>query len=320
MLLLKNISFSYTANYTVIDAIDLVIEKGKHVALLGESGCGKSTLLKLIYGLHDLDQGEIFWKDNQVLGPAYNLVPGMDNMRYLAQDFDLMPHTSVAENIGKYLSNFNLEKKKAKIAELLELIEMTAFADVKVKLLSGGQQQRVAIARALAVAPEVLLLDEPFSHIDYARRSVLRRKIFAYLKENNITCIVATHDSMDVLSFADETIVLKEGRVVDYGDTQDLYEYPSDKYVATLFGEVNELYISDFTPDTLEDEVLLIYPHQLMISKQKGVLEVEVQQAYFNGDGYLVCANFKNNRTLYFNHPVDVQEGTKVKLALKKYQ
>jgi len=125
MLLLKNISFGYTANYTVIDALDLVLEKGKHVALLGESGCGKSTLLKLIYGLYDLDQGEIFWKDNQVLGPAYNLVPGMENMRYLAQDFDLMPHTTVAENIGKYLSNFNLEKKKAKTAELLELIEMT---------------------------------------------------------------------------------------------------------------------------------------------------------------------------------------------------
>ena len=320
MLLLKNISFSYTANNTVIDAIDLVIEKGKNIALLGESGCGKSTLLKLIYGLHDLDQGEIFWKDNQVLGPAYNLVPGMDNMRYLAQDFDLMPHTSVAENIGKYLSNFNLEKKKAKIAELLDLIDMTAFADVKVKLLSGGQQQRVAIARALAVAPEVLLLDEPFSHIDYARRSVLRRKIFAYLKEQNITCIVATHDSMDVLSFADETIVLKEGRVVDYGDTQDLYEFPSDKYVATLFGEVNELYISDFNPDTKEDEVLLIYPHKLMISKQKGVLEVEVLQSYFCGDGYLVWARFKNNRELYFHHPVEVQQGTKVKLALKKYQ
>lgn len=320
MLLLKNISFSYTANYTVIDAIDLVIEKGKHVALLGESGCGKSTLLKLIYGLYDLNQGEIFWDDEQVLGPAYNLVPGMENMHYLAQDFDLMPHTTVAENIGKFLSNFNLEKKKAKITELLELIEMTDFADVKVKALSGGQQQRVAIARVLAVDPEVLLLDEPFSHIDYSRRSILRRKIFSYLKEKNITCLVATHDSMDVLSFADETIVLKEGKVVDYGDTQDLYEYPSDKYVAALFGEVNELYISDFTPETLEDEVLLIYPHQLMISKQKGVLEVEIKHVYFNGDGYLICASFKNNRELYFNHPVAVQTGTKVKLALKKYQ
>lgn len=244
----------------------------------------------------------------------------MENMRYLAQDFDLMPHTTVAENIGKYLSNFDLEKKQAKIAELLDLIEMTAFADVKVKLLSGGQQQRVAIARVLAVDPEVLLLDEPFSHIDYARRSVLRRRIFTYLKEHKITCIVATHDSMDVLSFADETIVLKEGRVVDYGDTQDLYEYPSDKYVATLFGEVNELYISDFTPNTKEDEVLLIYPHQLMISKQKGVLDVEVRQSYFCGDGYLICARFKNNREVYFNHPVEVQKGTQVKLALKKYQ
>lgn len=319
MLVLKNISFGYTENNTVINSVELSLEKGKHIALLGESGCGKSTLLKLIYGLYDLNEGEIFWNDKQILGPAFNLVPGMDYMKYLAQDFDLMPHISVAENIGKYLSNFNLDKKNKRIAALLELIDMTNFADVHVKFLSGGQQQRVAIAKVLASEPEVLLLDEPFSHIDYPRRSELRRKVFNYLKENNITCIVATHDSMDVLSFADETIVLKDGEVVDFGNTKELYEYPSDKYVATLFGEVNELYISDFDSATTDDEVLLVYPHQLMISKAKGVLEVEVKKSYFNGDGYLVYGKFKNNRDVYFNHPVEVERGSMVKLALKKY-
>lgn len=320
MLALKNISFSYTENTPVINSISLNLQQGQHIALLGESGCGKSTLLKLIYGLYDLNEGEIFWKDQQVLGPAYHLVPGMEYMKYLAQDFDLMPHISVAENIGKYLSNFNLDKKKARIAELLELIEMTEFADTYVKFLSGGQQQRVALAKVLAAEPEILLLDEPFSHIDYSRRSVLRRKVFNYLKQNNITCIVATHDSMDVLSFADETVVLKNGEIIDYGETKELYEFPNDKYVATLFGEVNELYISDFNPTTEEDEILLVYPHQLMISKTKGILEVEVQHAYFNGDGYLVYAKFLNNREIYFNHPIDVEKGSFVKLALKKHQ
>ncbi|MCC9043105.1 ABC transporter ATP-binding protein [Myroides sp. M-43] len=320
MLLLKNISFSYLEEKIVINNLSLEIEKGKHVALLGESGCGKSTLLKLIYGLQDLNQGEIYWNAKQVLGPAFHLVPGIDEMRYLAQDFDLMPFTSVKENIGKYLSNFFMEEKEHRIAELLALVDLTEYADVKVKHLSGGQQQRVAIARVLALEPEILLLDEPFSHIDYSRRSLLRRNLFAYLKEKGITCIVATHDSIDALSFADETIVLKGGELVDMGETKDVYEFPLNKYVASLFGEVNELYISDFTTSFEEDELLLIYPHQLMLSKQKGQIEVEVLDSYFKGDGYMVKTFFNEDRVVFFDHPFDIAKGSIIKLALKKFQ
>ena len=320
MLLLKNISFSYLEEKTVINNLSLVVEKGQHVALLGESGCGKSTLLKLIYGLQDLDQGEIHWNNKQVLGPAYHLVPGIDEMRYLAQDFDLMPFTSVKENIGKYLSNFYMEEKEHRIKELLTLVDLDDYADVKVKHLSGGQQQRVAIARVLALEPEILLLDEPFSHIDYSRRSLLRRNLFAYLKEKGITCIVATHDSIDALSFADETIVLKDGELVDMGETKDVYEFPLNKYVASLFGEVNELYISDFTTSFEEDELLLIYPHQLMLSKQKGQIEVEVLESYFKGDGYMIKTFFNEDRVVFFDHPFNIEKGTKIKLALNKFQ
>ncbi|MGL5276103.1 ABC-type Fe3+/spermidine/putrescine transport systems, ATPase components [Myroides marinus] len=320
MLLLKNISFSYLEGKTVIKNLNLAIEKGQHVALLGESGCGKSTLLKLIYGLKDLDGGEIYWNDKQVLGPAYHLVPGMDEMRYLAQDFDLMPFTSVKENIGKYLSNFYLKEKEHRINELLALVDLVDYADVKVKNLSGGQQQRVAIARVLALEPEILLLDEPFSHIDYSRRSLLRRNLFAYLKEKGITCVVATHDSIDALSFADETIVLKDGELIDMGETKDVYDFPMNRYVASLFGEVNELFISDFTSTFDEDELLLIYPHQLMLSKQKGQIEVEVLDSYFKGDGYMIKTFFNEDRVVFFDHPFDIEKGSKIKLALKKFQ
>lgn len=320
MLLLKNISFSYLEEKTVINNLSLVVEKGQHVALLGESGCGKSTLLKLIYGLQDLDQGEIHWNNKQVLGPAYHLVPGIDEMRYLAQDFDLMPFTSVKENIGKYLSNFYLKEKEHRINELLALVDLVEYADVKVKNLSGGQQQRVAIARVLALEPEILLLDEPFSHIDYSRRSLLRRNLFAYLKEKGITCVVATHDSIDALSFADETIVLKDGELIDMGETKDVYDFPMNRYVASLFGEVNELFISDFTSTFDEDELLLIYPHQLMLSKQKGQIEVEVLDSYFKGDGYMIKTFFNEDRVVFFDHPFDIEKGSKIKLALKKFQ
>src|SRR4051812_8943492 len=182
MLELRNISFSY-ADQTVIKNITFNLHKGQHLAVIGESGCGKSTLLQLIYGLYDLDQGEIIYNGKPVLGPKFNLIPGMDFMKYLAQDFDLMPFISVEENIGKYLSNISKDKKKARVNELLGLVEMTEFAKTKAKHLSGGQQQRVALARVLALEPEVLLLDEPFSQIDVFRRNNLRRNMFQYLKE-----------------------------------------------------------------------------------------------------------------------------------------
>ncbi len=208
MLTVENVSYAYDKGL-VLENINLKIPKGEHVALIGESGCGKSTLLKIIYGLLDLKQGSVFWNDEAVLGPAYNLVPGAPFMKYLSQDFDLMPFITVAENISQYLSVFYPEELKERTTALLEMIELTDFANKKVKTLSGGQQQRVALARVLAQKPEVLLLDEPFGHIDNFLKNSLRRNIFKYAKENEITCIVATHDHNDVLPFMDRMIVLR---------------------------------------------------------------------------------------------------------------
>ena len=121
MLTVRDISFSYNDTPN-LNSISFSLTKGKNLALIGESGCGKSTLLKLIYGLYDLDEGQIFWNDIEVLGPKFHLIPGMPFMKYLAQDFDLMPFITVAENVGKYLSNFYPEEKKARIVELLEIV------------------------------------------------------------------------------------------------------------------------------------------------------------------------------------------------------
>src|SRR5574343_2096655 len=226
MLKVQSVRFSYL-NTVVINSLTFSLSKGKSMAIIGESGCGKSTLLKLIYGLYDVDEGQIFWDDIAVQGPKFHLIPGMPFMKYLAQDFDLMPFITVAANVGKYLSNFFPEEKQTRIAELLDIVEMTEYANVNAKLLSGGPMQRVALARALASEPEALLLDEPFSHIDNFRKNSLRRRLFGYLKEKNITCIVATHDSTDVLAFADDVLVMQNGQIIASDSPENLYRNPT---------------------------------------------------------------------------------------------
>lgn len=306
MLQVKNISFSYQDKPT-INAISLELEKGRNLAVIGESGCGKSTLLKLIYGLYDLDEGQLFWDEKEILGPKYNLIPGMEFMKYLAQDFDLMPFITVAENVGKYLSNIYQDKKKERIVELLEIVEMTDYANIKAKNLSGGQMQRVALARVLALEPEVLLLDEPFSHIDNFRKNGLRRKLFGYLKEKQITTIFATHDSSDVLSFADEVLVLKDGKIIEKGNPKTIYENPKIKYIASLFGDVNEIEIYGKTD--------FIYPNQLQIA-EKSDLKVEVVNSYFLGSHYLIEASH-NHSKIFFENEKELSIGSQIYLNKK---
>ena len=306
MLQVKNVTFSYSDSIT-LNNIDFSLEKGMNLAVIGESGCGKSTLLKLIYGLYDLDKGSIFWNNVEVLGPKFNLIPGMDFMKYLAQDFDLMPFITVAENIGKYLSNSCPEQKNTRISELLEIVEMTDYANIKAKNLSGGQMQRVALSRVLALEPEVLLLDEPFSHIDNFRKNSLRRKLFSYLKEKKITTIFATHDSSDVLSFADEVLVLKDGQLIETGNPKTIYEDPKNKYIASLFGDVNEI--------ELDGKIELIYPDQLNIV-EKSDLKVEVVKSYFLGSHYLIEAIY-NDRKIFFESENELYVGSKTYLKRK---
>ncbi|MEN9322331.1 MAG: Vitamin import ATP-binding protein BtuD [Bacteroidota bacterium] len=312
MLHVDQLFFSYQQKPT-LQQLTFSLEKGKNLAVIGESGCGKSTLLKLIYGLHDLDAGQISWQNQAVLGPKFHLIPGMPYMKFLAQDFDLMPYTTVAENVGAFLSNVYKTQKNNRISELLETVEMLEFAHEKVKNLSGGQMQRVAIAKVLALEPELLLLDEPFSHIDNFRKNSLRRKLFAYLKEQGISCVFATHDVQDILGFADEVLVLKDGQKVAHGSPIALVNNPPDFYTASLFGEVNALPANLFN-DTDSASTRLLYAHQLAVVK-KGKIKAEVVASYFQGTQYLVESHCQN-QAVFFEHPTALVKGILVELDI----
>lgn len=313
MLEIKNVSYAYTAKKTILKNINFTVKKGEYIALLGESGCGKSTLLELIYGLMDIEEGEIIFENKKLLGPKYHLVPGHPFMKYLAQDFSLMPFTTVAENVGEFLSNIYKDKKNDRIQELLEVVDMTAFAKIKVKNLSGGQKQRVAIARVLAKEPKILLLDEPFSHIDNFRKNNLRRNLFDYLKKQKITCIVATHDSTDALSFADTLYMIRDQQIVRHGTPEEIYNRPCNKYVASFFNEVTEIQKKDF--NIHEKGTALLYPEQIHPVDTSEIKAI-VKNSYFKGSHYLIEVVL-NNTSLMIKSNKPYQKKETIFLSIK---
>jgi ABC-type sulfate/molybdate transport systems ATPase subunit len=217
-----------------------------------------------------------------------------------------MPFTSVADNISKFLPRTEPKESERRTLELLEVIEMTPFAEQTVKTLSGGQKQRVALARALAKDPELLLLDEPFSQVDNYKKNSLRRLLFSYLKEKNISCIVATHDGDDALSFADQMIVIQNNGIIASGAPRELYAKPPNKYVASLFDDVNEVII--------KGRKQLLYPHQIKIVKTSD-LKAEVLKCYFKGTYWLVEVKLKG-QVIYLRHDRDIKRGETVFLAI----
>ena len=303
-------SFSY-ADKEILSNISFSLEKGEHLSVLGESGCGKSTLLHIIYGLLHLEKGTLYWEDKQLLGPNFNLVPGEDFMKLVAQEFNVMPFISVAENIATHLSRLDLKSDRKRVNELLEVVEMESFAETMVKNLSGGQKQRVALAKALAKEPQLLLLDEPFSNIDTFRKNTLRRKLFGYLKDNNIACITATHDAEEALAFSDKILLLKDGKIEKLDTPENIYNALDNVYQAGFFGEV-----SIVPSGILSNDELILLPSQLQFSENETDFKVLVEKNYFKGNYYLIQAKF-GNHIIFFENKNPIKLNIEVYLQLR---
>ena len=291
--------FSYSEN-PILKNISFTLPPGEHLSILGESGCGKSTLLHLVYGLLHLEHGSISFNDKKLLGPSKTLIPGEPFMKLVAQEFNIMPFTTVAENLGSHLSGLEEEKDAQRITELLEVVEMDSFKNTLVKNLSGGQKQRVALAKALANMPQILLLDEPFSNIDAFRKNILQRKIFGYLKEKNISCITATHDSDEALAYSDHILMLKNGTEEMFGSPEFIYKNVSTEYQAGFFGEANFLPESVFANE-LTSKNSIFFPYQLKVSTIKTRFKVIVKNCYFKGNYYLIQSLW-NREIVFFHH------------------
>ncbi|MGR3854450.1 sulfate/molybdate ABC transporter ATP-binding protein [Chryseobacterium indologenes] len=282
LLEINNLFFSHNKENPLFQNLNLRFEENRIIALAGESGCGKSTLLNLIYGLLDWEKGEIIFNGTKLLGPKGNLVPGEPEMKFVAQNFDLMPYATVAENVGKFISNINLKQKKETVTELLEVVGLQEFANVLPKFLSGGQQQRVAIARALSVLPKLLILDEPFSNLDFPRKIELRERLFRYVKQHGVSLIISTHELQDIMPWLDQIVILQDGRLIQNDSPEETYRHPYNSYVAKLFGEVN--IFSEAEAEDFQLTKFSYYPKELRITETG--LEAEVLESRFAGNYY----------------------------------
>lgn len=237
----QHIHKAYQDSPPVLDDFSLQVEKGTVLGLIGETGSGKSTLLRVIAGLEAQDEGDVYLGEMKILNPTQKLVAGYDEIQLIHQQFKLYPHSSVEENIRRPLLLYD----KTYAAERTEyLIQLFGLSDLRGRLpreLSGGQQQKVAIARGLSLEPEVLLLDEPFSHLDAPQKRILIEEIRDVFAKLQVTGIWVSHDVEEVLTLTETIAVIRSGRLVEKGNTWRVFEKPSNRYVAELFSPLNPL-------------------------------------------------------------------------------
>jgi len=222
-----------------LDNVSITIRENEFFTLLGPSGCGKTTLLRLIAGFEHPTEGQILLEGQ----PIGHLPPYRRRVNTVFQRYALFPHMTVAENIGFGLEMLGKPRAeiKATVDAMLRLVKMEELTSRRTDQISGGQQQRVALARALAPHPQVLLLDEPLSALDYKLRKEMQIELKRLQHETGITFVFVTHDQEEALTMSDRVAVMNEGRVLQVGPPQEIYNHPSERFVADFIGDTNFL-------------------------------------------------------------------------------
>tara|TARA_B110000902_G_scaffold210679_1_gene240979 strand:+ start:19521 stop:20438 length:918 start_codon:yes stop_codon:yes gene_type:complete len=241
----------------VLRNVNLSIAQGELIGIIGQSGIGKTTLLKLISGLVDVSEGEVRFQGVKLIGPAEKLIPGYEEIQLVNQDFGLEPYHTVWQNVKEKVLNLNQEDQDLVVTEFLELVELKHLKNRKAIVLSGGEQQRLAIARALACEPKVLLLDEPFVHIDQR----LRLKIVNYLltlnKVRNTTIVLVSHDGAEVMGFVKKVVHIAAEGIERIDSIKNMFYHPATFEQGQLMGWINQI--------ELEGEKVLFRPNEYAI-------------------------------------------------------
>lgn len=233
---LRNVTVEYDGD-PILKDLSLDINDKEFVTLLGPSGCGKTTTLRIIGGFVDPKEGDVFFDGSRING----IPPYQRHVNTVFQRYALFPHLNVYENIefGLKISKVSEDKRRTLVKEMLALVNLKGFELRKIDQLSGGQQQRVAIARALVNQPRVLLLDEPLGALDLKLRKEMQIELKRIQQETNITFLYVTHDQEEALTMSDRVVVMKDGKILQIGTPTDIYNEPTNAFVADFIGESN---------------------------------------------------------------------------------
>ena len=233
---LQNLTAAYDQEI-VLKKMNLEVKQGELLSLLGSSGCGKTTTLRIVSGFLKQREGSVFLEGKEISKTH----PSERGFGYVFQNYALFPHLNVEDNVG-----FGLKQRKVvreginkKVFEMLDMVDLTAFAGKRPMELSGGQRQRVALARALAISPRLLLMDEPLSNLDAALRIKMRMEIRRIQQEHNISALYVTHDQEECFSISDRVAVMNEGLIEQLGTPEEIYSSPATSFVARFVGFEN---------------------------------------------------------------------------------
>lgn len=298
LLSVKNISV-FKEGRPLLNKVSFQITTGQHLAIMGETGSSKTTLLRSIAGLQELDGGEVCFYDQRVKGPSQQLVPGHAHIKYLPQNFQLPKFIKVKDYLDRpdetEVENPVEIYKACHIYHLMERDTMT---------LSGGERQRVALAKEVLKAPTILLLDEPFSNLDFKHRQTLHGVLQLLKNDLEVTVVLVAHDPSDVLAWSDRILVLEKGRVIQEGAPHELYNHPRNSYVAGLLGLFSVIpseKIPKKTPGTKAKKEHIIRPDHVRIGPS-GSYEGTVQAIRFYGTHDLLTLQMQDH--LVYAHSI----------------
>ncbi len=299
--------FPQTAQ-AAVDRVSLDLGEGEMMALLGPSGCGKTTTLRMIGGFEDPDDGQILLRGRDIT----HLAPEARGIGFVFQDYALFPHLNVADNIRFGLTRLPRAAALARVEEMLALVGLTGLGGRKPHELSGGQQQRVALARTLAMAPPLVLMDEPFSNLDAAMRVETRQDVRKLLKAAGSAAILVTHDQEEAMAIADRIALMDKGRIVQIGTPDEIYRNPVSAFAASFIGRSNIL-----TGTATGMEVQTEFGRLPLSRAANGAVSLSVRpeqimlEADPNGPASVVGREFRGHDQLYW-----VQDGTRCLLVI----
>lgn len=310
--ILKGVKKTYDNNKIVINNVDLEIKDKEFLVLVGASGCGKSTLLRMIAGLEDISDGEIFIEDKKV----NNIHPKDRDIAFVFQSYALYPHMTVRENIAFGLKMRKIDKATIdkKVKEAAEILNLTEYLDRKPKQLSGGQRQRVALGRAIVRNPKVFLMDEPLSNLDAKLRVQMRSEIKKLHQKLQTTFIYVTHDQTEALTMGDRIVVLNNGEIQQVDTPKEIYNNPQNMFVAGFVGSPQMNFIDGKNLNLDENIIYGIRPEKMVNTSGNIKLTVDIeitemlgseQIAYFRIGENKCCAKlspeYKFDKTLEIN-------------------